>query len=106
MKTAMLHELIKMANEGFKFEARIGPYNQWASEGHFKCDQFTTFSAQSIITPWELKETPQAVEFELDCKKKVPYQAICDVLTGPSIDQYNFLCRKKWKVTCTEILEE
>ena len=109
MKNKMLHELIQMAKEGKKFEAKssLVPdiiYNQ----EYFNQDS-GGWKNNSVITPWECKEIrePEVLNFKLDCTKVNPSSAFNDEESnGPSYEQWNKMRSKKWKIVATEILDE
>lgn len=89
----MLHELIKLAQEGKKFTAKLEGEIIEYGEKHFIGGGWRDISVIGKWTYKEIKE-PQVVEFEciwdyscMDLRKKI-----------------QSMIGKKWKVVCTEIL--
>lgn len=105
METKMLHELIELAMAGKKFEARclaIKNNPTWVNNEDFIQDFL--YGNSSITSKWEYKEIlePQIIEFEGNWYKD---SAGC-ILPIYSQETLSKLLDKKWKVVCTEIIEE
>lgn len=104
MKTAKLHELIQMAKDGKKFSAEH-PLNKsvWNDKEFIDCE---TYNYKSIVMDWQYEEIrePEVVEFECEFLKEDTFGYI--VPYGLDIsDKIEPLVGKKWKVVCTEVIE-
>lgn len=101
--TKKLHELIKMAKEGKKFKAF---YDEAIyDEKHFA--SIITWHWNSVIADWEYQEIrePEVVEFE--CEFWEENQLGYIIPAGLDIaDKLTPLIGRKWKVVCTEVIDE
>lgn len=106
MKTKKLHELIELAEAGVKFKAKYtnGLETQEFSQKYFL--GALSWRPSLIKIDWEYHEIREPEVVEFDCywidNKRDPIHP-----TGAefSILQEIAESKKRWKVTCTEIVE-
>lgn len=98
-----LIELIKKAQAGEKFNTKRKNCIFRYFESSFKNEK-KMWEMEEVLADWTIIKESEVIEFELDCMNDTPRTAIDFPKTGPTPQQYEKLYRKKWKVTCVEVV--